>query len=354
MAGLVNQQAIAKKLNVSIGTVSKALRDSPDISEATRAKIVKTAADLGYAVRRKRATRPEHHFLGVMFRSYQPGSLGMPHTFFTGMSEIASELNVSLVAQEVLRSQDEKDVLDPSKQSPAMRNESLSGIVIVGEWSAKVMNELKQYGPCVSLPFTIPGVDIDQIGLDHVNSITELAVHLHGLGHRKIGFFGRCSALTWSTERFAGYANAISQLGLGYDDARVIDIEQEMLLEVGHQQEWESLVTRVAGLVSEGVTAWICSSDWPGNQLHRGLVRHGLNVPTDVSITGFDNTEEETLGMPPLTSTHLPRVEMGRAAVKRMMYRMREPDAATRRILFPCPMVDHGTTAPCRLIESAM
>ncbi|MFI4861431.1 MAG: LacI family DNA-binding transcriptional regulator [Phycisphaerales bacterium JB063] len=349
----VNQQMIADRLKVSVATVSKALSNDNGVSEATRLRVVETATELGYlAERTKKLNRRvgsnrKHHYIGVLARSsYQPGALTVPQSYFSVIRELASELNVTLVPQEVLGSDDERDILDPNKQSPALRDGSLSGILAMGQWSPSVLNELNAIAPCVALPFTIPGIEIDQIGLDHNNAVSDLVEHLYAQGHRQIGFFGMCHSLSWSTERFAGYVNGVSRLGLELDMNRVINIAEAPLMEEGHDATWAEHIDTAEAVTRRGVTAWVCSSDWPGNQLHRGLVAKGLRVPADVSITGFDDSEPVTLGMPPLTTTHLPRPEMGKAAVKRLIQRIKDPDAEIRRVQFSCNIVDNGTTAP--------
>lgn len=346
----VNQQTIANHLNVSVATVSKALRDASDVSEATRTLVLETARQMGYesSSARRRQQGNEHKFIGVICRTYQEGALWGHDSYLGGLREVSADLNVSLVAQEVLFSRNDLEAFEPRNQPPAMRNNELAGYLVLGQWSPEFMQLLTRKAPCIAVPYTIPGIAVDQIGLDHQNSILDFAQHLHDMGHRRIGYVGRCSTLTWATERFAGFVNAVSQLSMDYRPEDVFDVGQAEMLEEGHEAFWHDLIERVDKAVKSGVTAFICSSDWPGNQLHKGLVERGYDVPGDISLTGFDDTETVTLGMPPLTSTRLPRHEMGEAALKRLMYRIGNPKAAVRRVLFPCEIVNHETTGPVR------
>lgn len=348
----VNQQMIARKLHVSVATVSKALSNSVGVSQDTRTKILRAAEELGYLDAKMRREgekiRPKtkHHFIGALVRgSYQANNGQLPAQYFEGIRELMSDLNVTLVPQEVLGSEDDHAILDPQFQAPALRNGSLSGILLMGEWSADVVRELQKLAPCISMPFTINGVELDQIGLDHNDAMCNIVQHLHDLGHRRIGFFGRCHSLSWSTERFAGYINALSRLQLDFMPDDVVGMAESPLMEEGHDTAWARYTQQAIAATSDGVTAWVCSSDWPGNQLHKAMVDAGLRVPTDVSLVGFDDTEPITLGMPPLTTTRLPRGEIGRAAVVRMVERINDPEIENNRIQFICPLVDHGTTA---------
>lgn len=351
----VNQQTIASHLNVSVATVSKALGGGNGVSDETRSRVMQAATEMGYlAERTKKLNRQvglkvQHRYIGVLARSsYQPGVFAVPQSYFSAINDLVSDLNVTLVPQEILHSIDDHAILDPANQTPALRDGSLSGMLVMGQWSPDVIRELNTIAPCVVLPFTIPDIQVDQVGLDHNGAVADLVAHLHKLGHRKIGFFGKCHSLSWSTERFAGYINSMSRYGLAYDPDAVIDIAERPLMEEGHDDVWAKHIEQARAATQGGVTAWVCSSDWPGNQLHRGLVAAGLSVPGDVSITGFDDSEPVSLGMPPLTTTYLPRPEMGKAAVRRLLNRLNDPDADYRRIQFACPMIDHGTTAPPR------
>jgi LacI family transcriptional regulator len=128
----------------------------------------------------------------------------------------------------------------------------------------------------------------------------------------------------------------------------VIDVDATPLVCEGHDEAWRAAIDRAAELSASGVTAWVCSSNWPGYQLYRGLTQRGLRVPDDVSITGFDDTERVTLGCPPLTSVRLPRDDMVNAAVARLIYLIDHPDSPKRKLLFGCRIVDHGTIAAPR------
>src|SRR5204862_399489 len=79
---------------------------------------------------------------------------------------------------------------------------------------------------------------------------------------------------------------------------------------------WDAQADAVAGRITRGVTAWLCSVDTVGYQLRQNLVRRGLRVPRDVSITGYD-ADEPMFGLPSLTSVRVPFIEMGACAMDR-------------------------------------
>lgn len=348
---VVNQQAIAEHLNVSVATVSKALRDSPEISPATRARVAQAAAELGYrrdrgrTVARTRRSAQSLMVAALLHRPLNHGT-GKSPEYLDGLCEAAAALDLSLVVQQYsFRAPVDELVTDPSLQPPAMREGHVNGIVLGGAWPISVVQALSSRYPCVCFPHDISDLAVDVIGLDNVGTVTRIVRHLAQLGHEKIGFLGRCNTMAWASERFAGYVNALSSLDLAYDPDLVVDIAWEPLLNEGFEDVWHEAVDRIDRCRRAGVRAWVCSSDWPAYQLFRGMLDRGVRVPQDISITGFDDTEPVNLGCPPVTSIRLPRAAMGHAAMRRLHFRLEHPQTPVGRMLFAGEFMDHGTTA---------
>ncbi len=87
--------------------------------------------------------------------------------------------------------------------------------------------------PCVSIVHRVPEVALDLVGVDNTDGISRLMDHLHGLGHRRIGFFARCGDATWSRALFGSYADSLCRLGLGFESESVCDVRVEVLEDKG-------------------------------------------------------------------------------------------------------------------------
>lgn len=346
----INQREIAERLNVSVATVSKALRQSSDISLATRERVHEMADELGYKLPAKQNPYQEtdHLFIGVVRRVNQSHSFFAHDSVLKDIRPVADALNTSLVSQEVLFKDDENKFFSSEQQPPAMRQGALAGYLLVGQWSSSFIRKIAAKAPCVLMPYFNPIAGVDQVGVDNGVSMSEIISHLHGLGHERIAFVGRASSLNWANERFAGYVSALLKAGLDYRESDVFDVDLKPMLEEGHERHWEKLAGRVRKAIDSGVTALVCSSDWPANQLHKRLAEQGIKIPDDVSIVGFDDTEIVTLGMPPVTSVQLPRQLVCGQALERLADRIRHPKQQAKRILLPCELIDHGTTSPPR------
>ncbi len=224
----INQKDIAESLNLSVATVSKALRgDYGDINSETRERVVNRASQLGYDLgsRKQQAIEDEEET-----KSYMVGVLILrklhewQHTnYFAGMTEKCSRLNVSLIMHYV--SEDNCHlILDKENQPPAMRDGNLSGLILVNQWPEDIVAKLPPHVPCVSIQQPYHKARMDIIGVDEAMGIEQLMHHLYALGHRKIGFLGRCGKVYHARVRFAAYVSSLAQFGLELDLANVIDV----------------------------------------------------------------------------------------------------------------------------------
>ena len=341
---------IAEHLQVSVATVSKALAHKSDISDAMREKVEKAASELGYKFgntpqrRRKSNSQGGNQFVGVFLRRpLENGGKNVP-TYMDGMSRISAERNVSLVVQEWRYLDDPTTLISKNQQPPALRDGLLSGIALGGEWPADVINSLSLRHPVVLFPQSVIGCSVDVVGLDNVATMMQIVDRLRVLGHTKIGFLGRCGSMAWASERFAGYVSAVNRLGLPYNPDWVVDVDDVPMLNEGHEDYWRSRMDIIeAARNDDGVEAWVCSSDWPAFQLYRGMADRGYEIPKDLSITGFDDTEPVHVGCPPVTSVKVPREVIGEAALKRLLHLIDNPRSRARQSNFTCQLMLHGT-----------
>lgn len=70
-------------------------------------------------------------------------------------------------------------------------------------------------------------------------------------------------------------------------------------------------------------------------------------MPGDISVTGFDNIDDAARGIPPLTTVHVPKEAMGRAAVEKLLSRINSPSAPLEKILIAADIVHRDSVGSC-------
>lgn len=164
--------------------------------------------------------------------------------------------------------------------------------------------------------------------------------HLITLGHRRIAFVDGPVGLHTSSQRRAGYLQALQQAGIDADERLILPGDYSA---PGGMQA-------LAQLNASGVdfTAVFASNDAMAMGCLQELRHQGLRVPQDVSLVGFDDVPVVTWLDPPLTTVAVPMAEIGHAGVARLLDRLRGPDRRpNRRVnVHPCQLVIRQSVAP--------
>lgn len=331
----VNQTVLAEKLNLSVSTVSKALRSRGDVNKQTLKKVQELADSLGY----KPVKRAEDKSLQFVVALVNSSSFSASRSgYFEGLTA-GSVSNNSPVICHYLSSSSAGSILEEKFQPPVIRNNQCNfcGFVLIHYWPEEVVVELAKRWSCVSIMHEYPASKADFVGVNSVQGISLLMDKLYEKGHRQIGFFGHSGVLSWSRARYSGYANSLCRLGLDFDPARVIEVEARYCEQ--EEVDWSRQYDKVAELVQQGVKAWMCPSDHAALRLYMGLSERGLKIPQDVAITGFDSGTGVGLSKINLTSVHVPSFEMGQAAVTLLAERRQNPELSRQVRKFDCEYV---------------
>lgn len=156
-------------------------------------------------------------------------------------------------------------------------------------------------------------------------------------GHRQIAFLNTQTTSPARDGRLEGYRQALDAAGIGYEPSRVIDV----------QPDQEGGYAAVAELLALGVSGVFCHNDRVAMGVYDALRDHGLRVPTDMAVVGFDNQEVIAAHVrPPLTTVALPHYELGQAGVRVLLGL--DPTSDNSRVIVSCPTVLRDSVAPPR------
>lgn len=341
----VSQKQIADRLKVSISTVSKSLRNSSEIPPHTRAQVLELASVLGYRpvsarVGHNTDETSTHTAITVMIQTDgRVGTMALRYAteVLLGVTEVAQAEDVSVGIHYVPLALCDK-ILVPENQPIAMRQNKIHGLILVHYFTPEIVDGLRAKLPLVTVANRYDKVDC--VDNDQISTMLQCVGHLYQLGHRRIGFLPGQNYQSWLQGRYAGYIQALAKYGLEYDPA-IADIRTDTTTND------PAMVERIIHLTRSQVTAWICGSDAIGYVWLDRFIRAGLRVPQDVSLTGVD---AETLPPMRLTSIRVPCADLGRAAMTRLLGRIRGPLDAPYVVQLSGTLVPGETTAAPRAV----
>jgi DNA-binding LacI/PurR family transcriptional regulator len=296
---------IAREAEVSHSTVSRALNESPLISEKTAERIRQIANDLGYlpsaAARTLKTNRSRA--LGVIIRN-----VGDP--FFSeilqGIEEVAQVNGYSLFMAASQR--------DPERERgivQAMVERRVDGVIIC---STPVSKEQSRQLTIFGVPIVVVNNQVAEkyrysIYHDDVDGSRQLTHHLLELGHRRIAYLGNSLAGRSTLDRLAGLRQELEAAGIPTPDGYIHEVPG------GDPENGRAGLEHFLRLPNRP-SALVCYNDMLAIGVLQGLHSAGLRVPEQISVTGFDNITFSAYTNPPLTTFDQPKRFIGAEAAR--------------------------------------
>jgi LacI family transcriptional regulator len=329
---------IAQQAGLAIMTVSKALRDKPDVSAATRARIKLLAQQMGYV--------PDSTAQGLRNRTTRLFGLvisSMTNPIYSrvvlAIEERAYELGYDVLLAHT------RNI--PEREEACLRRllgRRVDGLFISPVY--RMANEAPIYRelaarriPTVLLghtaPFCSQFVNVETDDLLASYAVTQ---HLLKLGHKRIAFFAGPLATPWTQERFEGYRRALRETGLDVDDRLVFQAGRT--IEDGAKAALQMITE------SSDATAVQAINDVVAVGCAETLLSQGLRIPEDISVAGFGNILLGEHFRVPLTTTRQPKFRLGSAAVEAMQALLRGQRPESRRLPAALMVRSSTGTAP--------
>jgi DNA-binding LacI/PurR family transcriptional regulator len=293
------------------------------VARSTVREAIRTLQAQGYVERRRRAgTFVLTNMPGVIGRSFV--GLVVAHLYDVRLSRTLHGLQAELDRAGLrLEVRSTEDVADAEGQAVAsLRAEGASGVFVepAPGWPARELYRryMDEGYPIVFLDRGDPELAVPTVSTDNRGGGLTLARHLLACGHRRIGFvLPRSYPTTSVAERVAGYQSALEEGGLDPDPGLVVQPEGPLLDPI--EDALHRAVDRLLALPrSQRPSALMCSNDELASWVIAILKQTGLQVPTDISVTGYDDLEYAARLDPPLTTVRQPLEELGRTAARTM------------------------------------
>ncbi|MEG3181374.1 LacI family DNA-binding transcriptional regulator [Sphingomonas sp. LT1P40] len=332
-------QDVARAAGVSAMTVSRVVNGGSNVREATRKAVLAAVAELSYrpntAARSLAAGGATQ--IGLLYSNPSAGYLGQ---FLIGALESARRVGCHLVLEACADD-------SPAAQTEAVRqliDAAVGGVILPPPLSesATVQAALADAEiPWAAIAMGAQGPGTLNVRIDDHAAARAMTLHLIDLGHRDIAFIRGHSNQLASAKRERGFLAAMAERGI---DTADLTIEQGWFT----YRSGIDAATRILG-GKRRPTAIFASNDDMAAAAVGVAHRHGLHVPDDLSIVGFDDTAIATSIWPELTTIRQPIADMAEAAITMLLYRLRERDGEDRAAeeeVLPHLLIIRDSSAP--------
>jgi LacI family transcriptional regulator len=340
---MVTSEQVARLAGVSRATVSRALNGSAYVSEETKKRIREAIASLGYepnvvaqnlARQRSRviALGPFFEDSGLLAQLEPTG-----HYYHLGLLKNieaeAADAGYDLILPSRPHGSSQSDYIR------SLQTRHIAGVLAVCSNPAdpRIAALIHAPIPTVFIDHLGQGVHSTYVKPDYVDGARQVTQHLLQLGHRRIAFLlGRSTTLS-GAERLLGCQQGLAMAGLAMNPG--------LLRECGWNTE--DAYAAATALLDErrDFTAIVAGSDMMALGVLHALYEHGLCVPGDIAVTGFDDIDLCKYVTPPLTTVRLDRESIGRGAVRRLIA-MIEGNGEVSPLLVPTQLIVRQSTGP--------
>jgi LacI family transcriptional regulator len=299
---------IARELNVSSSTVSRALKDYPGISDETKKKVKNLAEKLNY--------RP--NAIALSLRQSKSFTIGViipevVHFFFSTVISGIEEVAFARGYNVILTQTNEK--LSREKSSVAtMLSNQIDGFLVS---FSKETTEFDHFSKLLEKGFPIVFFDrvpeIEKsinVVVDDFNGAYEATKHLIYQGYRRIFHVSGPSNLNISKERLRGYLTALEEYGITPDSSWILECP------VGDENEAQEITLKALKNQKNKPDAFFCHNDMAAVGTMIACKEIGLKIPEDIGIVGFSNWQFCTMLDPTLSSVAQPGFQMGSKATE--------------------------------------
>lgn len=332
---------VAERAAVSIATVSRVLRSSGPVTEATRDRVLAAVRELGYvpsASARGLAAR-RTNVIGLFFPGHDDlvgdDAIPLGQTAVPIVSEADdTPENENLYYDEVLRGAEIEAwrhgfaLMVASAKGASLESlvNDLAGrvdglAVLSGTVPPELLAHVSRRIPVAILAGSGGGDDFDHVGANNGPGMRALADHLVAEGLTEVDYVAGPEGSVDDAERFAGFTGVLTPRRLYRGDFT------------------RASGREVARAMVDLPRVVVCANDQMALGVLDVLVERGIRIPEDVAVTGFDGIAAGRHSRPTLTTVHQPMAELGRAAIHAITRRLDDPSIPRQQFTLPVRVV---------------
>jgi LacI family transcriptional regulator len=296
---------IARQLNVSISTVSRAMRNAPDVNTDTKRAVMALAEELNYQPNKLALSlkQKQTHNIGVIV----PNLDYVLSTMVKGIDEVALEAGYTVM---VCQSNESfgREIVNTRRLLDSL----VDGFIISVSSETKVFDHFKMIQnkkmPMVVFDRVTPFLKAPSVRIDNEDGGFQATEHLIEQGYKRIAILAGPKNLGISNERLEGYLKALRK--------HKIKPVEDLIIYCDFNQHYAYLATQELLNMSKRPDAIFTISDRMAIGAMLAIKEKKLRMPQDIGLVGFNNEPVTSLVTPAISSVDQPAFELGKVAAK--------------------------------------
>ncbi|HTK11436.1 MAG TPA: LacI family DNA-binding transcriptional regulator [Ktedonobacteraceae bacterium] len=325
---------VANEASVSYSTVSRVINNKEHVSQEKRERVLKTMAELGYVanIQARTLAGGRSNIVGLLVHGLNTSYIG---EIIKGIDTELGSAHYDLMLYTTHRRK-----LKESEYVTRLTRNLVDGLLLVLPRNEEVyLAALRQRQfPHVLVDYQGMNQDVPTVVATNRRGAYEATSYLIAIGHRRIGFITGNMEQGCAQERLAGYKAALEDHGL--------PVLPQLIQEGNFLQPRGYSCAKALLSLAEPPTAIFASNDISAFGVMEAVRDHGLQIPRDISIIGFDDIPQTAHVHPPLTTVCQPLEEMGSIAARMLVKYIMEPDSPIERREVPTTLVIRQSCAP--------
>ncbi|MGI8907636.1 MAG: LacI family DNA-binding transcriptional regulator [Candidatus Sumerlaeaceae bacterium] len=333
---------VAERAGCSVFTVQRVYNRPHTVSVKTRDLILAAANELGYTpnvLGRALRTGKVSTAALVMLARRTSHLLGDTFTaFYETLTSGGYDLTLSIIPEHAA----------PIEWiSKLVRSGRCGGLAIhLERLSPQALLELQRLNVPIVLLYTQlqkkeSSRKVHSVGFDNKAGLRQAVMHLIGLGHHRIAYFGGTPGWPDTHARELGFRSALQAAGMKPREPWIVPCDFKQF----ERSAFTAFEKVLSGGRSKPPTAIVCASDKLARATIEAARRHDLSVPQDISVTGFDDDDWSAYHVPPLTTVAFPRQNIAESAAQMLMHQFAGNSAPVRNLVLPTTLIVRDSTA---------
>ncbi|MBB3869682.1 catabolite control protein A [Geobacillus sp. NFOSA3] len=314
---------VAREANVSMATVSRVVNGNPNVKPSTRKKVLEAIERLGY--------RPNAVARGLASKKTTTVGVIIPDISSIFFAELARGIEdiATMYKYNIILSNSDQNKEKELHLLNTMLAKQVDGILFMGgNITEEHVNEFQKSPVPIVLAATIePNNTIPSVNIDYEQASFEAVTYLVEKGNKRVAYVTGPTDDPINQKKLAGYRRALETHGIAYDEELVIEGDNSYDSGI---EAYEKIAE-----LAEKPTAVFAGTDEMALGIIHSAQDHGVRIPDQLEVVGFDNTRLATMVRPRLTTVVQPMYDIGAVAMRLLTKYMNKENVENHIVVLP-------------------